>query len=62
MLIEALHKMFNERVSSLAVIDRSRTLIETSRLLMLKCYQLQNSHLLFKSVLNFISYNLSQRN
>ena len=27
MLIEALHKMFNERVSSLAVIDRSRTLI-----------------------------------
>ena len=53
MLIEALHKMFNERVSSLAVIDRSRTLIETSRLLMLKCYQLQKFPLVVQVCFEF---------
>ena len=62
MLIEALHKMFNERVSSLAVIDRSRTLIGNISIVDVKnVTSSKNSHLLFKSVLNFISYNLSQR-
>lgn len=62
MLIEALHKMFNERVSSLAVIDRSRTLIGNISIVDVKnVTSSKNSHLLFKSVLNFISYNLSQK-
>ena len=62
MLIEALHKMFNERVSSLAVIDRSRTLIGNISIVDVKIFtSSKNSHLLFKSVLNFISYNLSQK-
>ncbi|EGW30920.1 uncharacterized protein SPAPADRAFT_62827 [Spathaspora passalidarum NRRL Y-27907] len=62
LLIEALHKMFNERVSSLAVIDRSRTLIGNISIVDVKnVTSLKNSHLLFKSVLNFISYNLTQK-
>lgn len=62
LLIEALQKMFNDRVLSLAVIDRTRLLIgnilitDVQNVLLLK-----NSHLLFKLVLNFISYNLSQK-
>ncbi|RLV94032.1 Protein SDS23 [Spathaspora sp. JA1] len=62
LLIEALHKMFNERVSSLAVIDRSKTLIGNISIVDVKnVTSLKNSHLLFKSVLNFISYNLTQK-
>ncbi|KAL6453269.1 SDS24 Protein SDS23 [Candida maltosa Xu316] len=62
LLIDALHKMFNERVSSLAVIDRSRTLIGNISIVDVKnVTSSQKSHLLFKSVLNFISYNLSQK-
>ena len=62
LLIDALHKMFTERVSSLAVIDRSRTLIGNISIVDVKnVTSSKNSHLLFKSVLNFISYNLSQK-
>ncbi|CAI5756892.1 unnamed protein product [Candida verbasci] len=62
LLIEALHKMFNERVSSLAVIDKSRTLIGNISIVDVKnVTSSKNSYLLNKSVLNFISYNLSQK-
>lgn len=61
-LIEALHKMFVERVSSLAVIDRTRTLKGNISIVDVKnVSSSKNSHLLFKSVLNFISYNLTQK-
>ncbi|KAK6462483.1 hypothetical protein DFJ63DRAFT_287123 [Scheffersomyces coipomensis] len=62
LLIEALHKMFVERVSSLAVIDKSRSLIGNISIVDVKnVSSSKNSHLLFKSVLNFISYNLTQK-
>ncbi|CUM64336.1 uncharacterized protein PRCAT00001937001 [Priceomyces carsonii] len=62
MLIEALHKMFNERVTSLAVIDRAKSLIGNISIVDVKnVSSSKESHLLFKSVLNFISYNLSQK-
>ena len=62
LLIDALHKMFTEGVSSLAVIDRTRTLIGNISIVDVKnVTSSKNSHLLFKSVLNFISYNLSQK-
>ncbi|KAK6199244.1 uncharacterized protein RJT21DRAFT_87307 [Scheffersomyces amazonensis] len=62
LLIDALHKMFVERVSSLAVIDKSRSLIGNISIVDVKnVTSSKNSHLLFKSVLNFISYNLSQK-
>jgi CBS domain. len=61
-LIEALHKMFHERVSSLAVIDRTRTLKGNISIVDVKnVSSSKNSHLLFKSVLNFIGYNLTQK-
>lgn len=61
-LIDALLKMFNERVSSLAVIDRKHLLIGNISIVDVKnVSSTKNSHLLFKSVLNFISYNLSQK-
>lgn len=62
MLIEALQKMFNERVSSLAVINKTKNLIANISIVDVKnVSSTKNSHLLFKSVLNFISYNLSQK-
>ncbi|KAK6459146.1 uncharacterized protein RJT20DRAFT_124314 [Scheffersomyces xylosifermentans] len=62
LLIDALHKMFNERVSSLAVIDRSKSLIGNISIVDVKnVSSSKNSQLLFKSVLNFISYNLTQK-
>lgn len=62
LLIEALQKMFNERVSSLAVIDKKKLLIGNISIVDVKnVSSTKNSHLLFKSVLNFISYNLSQK-
>ncbi|ABN64657.2 predicted protein [Scheffersomyces stipitis CBS 6054] len=62
LLIEALYKMFNERVSSLAVIDRTKSLIGNISIVDVKnVSSSKNSHLLFKSVLTFISYNLSQK-
>ncbi|KAG7663655.1 SDS23 [[Candida] subhashii] len=62
LLIEALLKMFNERVSSLAVIDRTRSLVGNISIVDVKnVTSSKNSHLLFKSVLNFVSYNLSQK-
>lgn len=61
-LIEALQKMFNERVSSLAVINKTKNLIGNISIVDVKnVSSTKNSHLLFKSVLNFISYNLSQK-
>lgn len=61
-LIEALQKMFSERVSSLAVIDRSRSLMGNISIVDVKhVSSSKNQDLLFKSVLNFISYNLSQK-
>lgn len=61
-LIEALQKMYTQRVSSLAVIDRNKLLIGNISIVDVKNVSLtKNSHLLFKSVLNFISYNLSQK-
>lgn len=61
-LIEALYKMFYERISSLAVIDRKGFLIGNISIVDVQnITSSQNSHLLFKSVLNFISYNLSQK-
>lgn len=60
LLIDALHKMFTEGVSSLAVIDRSKTLIGNISIVDVKnVSSSKNSHLLFKSVLNFISHNLN---
>lgn len=62
LLIDALRKMFDERVSSLAVIDRSRLLIGNISITDVKnVTSSKNSHLLYKSVLNFISYNLTQK-
>ena len=61
-LIEALYKMFKERISSLAVVDRSHLLIGNISIVDVKnVSSSKNSHLLFKSVLNFIGYNLSQK-
>lgn len=61
-LIDALQKMFTERVSSLAVIDRSRCLMGNISIVDVKhVSSSKNQDLLFKSVLNFISYNLSQK-
>ncbi|CAK9435875.1 uncharacterized protein LODBEIA_P05180 [Lodderomyces beijingensis] len=61
-VLEALHKMFNENVSSLAVIDRAKNLIGNISIVDVRnLTSSKNSHLLYKSVLNFISYNLSQK-
>ncbi|KAI3404332.2 SDS23 [Candida oxycetoniae] len=61
-VLEALHKMFNENVSSLAVIDRSKNLIGNISIVDVRnLTSSKNSHLLYKSVLNFISYNLTQK-
>lgn len=61
-LIEALEKMFNERVSSLAVIDKNKSLVGNISIVDVKnVSSTKNSHLLFKPVTNFISYNLSQK-
>jgi CBS domain-containing protein len=61
-LIEALNKMYAERVTSLAVIDRSKSLIGNISIVDVKnVTSSKNSHLLFKTVLNFISYNLTQK-
>ncbi|CAN3375595.1 protein Sds24p [Diutina rugosa] len=62
LLIEALTKMHTERVSSLAVIDHSHQLIGNISITDVQnVTSSKNSALLFKSVLNFISYNLSQK-
>lgn len=61
-LIEALYKMFMERVSSLAVVDKNKTLLGNISIVDVKnVSSSKNSHMLFKSVLSFISYNLSQK-
>ncbi|PSK35316.1 hypothetical protein C7M61_004774 [Candidozyma pseudohaemuli] len=61
-LIEALQKMFDERVSSLAVIDKNKSLVGNISIVDVKnVSSTKNSHLLFKPVTNFISYNLSQK-
>lgn len=61
-LIEALYKMFKERISSLAVVDRSKSLIGNISIVDVQnVSSSKNSHLLFKSVLHFISYNLTQK-
>lgn len=61
-LIEALRKMFDERVSSLAVIDRNKCLVGNISIVDVKnVSSTKNSHYLFKPVTNFISYNLSQK-
>lgn len=62
LLIDALYKMFEYRVSSLAVIDKLKMLVGNISIVDVKnVTSSQKSHLLFKSVLNFISYNLSQK-
>ena len=61
-LIEALYKMFKERVLSLAVVDKSKTLIGNILIVDVQnVLSLKNSHLLFRLVLNFILYNLTQK-
>lgn len=61
-LIEALQKMFNENVSSLAVIDKNKSLVGNISIVDVKnVSSTKNSHLLFKPVTTFISYNLSQK-
>lgn len=61
-LIEALQKMFDERVSSLAVIDRNKCLVGNISIVDVKnVSSTKNSHYLFKPVTTFISYNLSQK-
>lgn len=61
-LIEALQKMFDERVSSLAVIDRNKFLVGNISIVDVKnVSSTKNSHYLFKPVTTFISYNLSQK-
>lgn len=61
-LIEALLLMFHERVSSLAVIDRNKCLVGNISIVDVKNVSLtKNSHYLFRPVINFISYNLSQK-
>ncbi|OVF06610.1 hypothetical protein A9F13_20g01122 [Clavispora lusitaniae] len=61
-LIEALEKMFTERMSSLAVIDKNKSLVGNISIVDVKnVSSTNNSHLLFKPVTTFISYNLSQK-
>lgn len=61
-VIEALYKMFKERISSLAAIDRKGFLVGNISIVDVQnLTSSQKSHLLFKSVMNFISYNLSQK-
>lgn len=61
-LIEALQKMFDERVSSLAVVDRNKFLMGNISIVDVKnVSSTKNSHFLFKPVTTFISYNLSQK-
>lgn len=61
-LIEALQKMFRERVSSLAVIDKNKSLVGNISIVDVKnVSSTKNSHFLYKPVTNFISYNLSQK-
>lgn len=61
-VLEALYKMFHENVSSLAVIDRTKTLIGNISIVDVRnLTSSKNSHMLYKSVLSFISYNLSQK-
>lgn len=61
-LIEALQKMFNENVSSLAVIDKNKSLVGNISIVDVKnVSSTKNSHLLFKPVTTFILYNLSQK-
>ncbi|KAM9899528.1 hypothetical protein OXX79_005687 [Metschnikowia pulcherrima] len=61
-LIEALEIMFHSRVSSLAIIDRNKCLIGNISIVDVKnVSSTKNSHFLFKPVMNFISYNLSQK-
>lgn len=62
LLIDALHKMFVERISSLAVIDRKGNLLANISIVDVKnLTSSKNSHLLYKTVMNFISFNLSQK-
>lgn len=62
LLIEALLKMHTERVLSLAVIDRLQQLIGNISVVDVKhVTSSKNTGLLFKLVLNFISYNLLQK-
>lgn len=62
LLIEALLKMFTERVTSLAVVDKTMALIGNISIVDVKnVTSSKNSHLLFKSVLGFIGYNLTQK-
>lgn len=62
LLIEALVKMHTERVLSLAVIDRLQQLIGNISVVDVKhVTSSKNTGLLFKLVLNFISYNLLQK-
>lgn len=61
-VLDALYKMFHENVSSLAVIDRTKTLIGNISIVDVRnLTSSKNSHMLYKSVLSFISYNLSQK-
>lgn len=61
-LIEALQKMFVENVSSLAVIDKNKSLVGNISIVDVKnVSSTKNSHMLFKPVTQFISYNLSQK-
>lgn len=61
-LIEALQKMFDERVSSLAVVDRNKFLVGNISIVDVKnVSSTKNSHYLFKPVTTFILYNLSQK-
>lgn len=62
LLIDALGLMFTEKVSSIAVVDSSRSVVGNVSVVDIKnVSSSKNSHLLFKSVLNFISFNLSQK-
>ncbi|ODQ83112.1 hypothetical protein BABINDRAFT_81015 [Babjeviella inositovora NRRL Y-12698] len=61
-LINALLKMHNEKMSSLAVVDRNFNLIGNISAVDVKhVSSSNNSHLLIKSCMNFISYILNQR-
>ncbi|KAI5969222.1 SDS23 [Candida margitis] len=61
-VLDALYKMFHENVSSLAVIDRTKSLIGNISIVDVRnLTSSKNSHMLYKSVLSFISYNLSQK-
>ena len=60
LLIDALYKMFATRISSLAVVDRTKALIGNISVVDVQLVSsTKNSHLLYKSVLHFITYNLS---